>query len=102
MYHLIKFIKLTSIDNCIDNNLIASNDKIIRNNINQEKKRLLLKFGIIEVLPFSTGLGLSLTINQIIFQFDYLFLGLFITIVLILLFKSKIPKIPIGLKNKII
>jgi hypothetical protein len=99
MYHLIKLLKLSSSSKIINNELIAGNDQKLIDSTDSHIKKTLLIYGILETIPFIAGLVLSFLIDNIIFHFDYLIFGLSFSVILALLFNSKIPDTPIGLKK---
>jgi len=100
MYHILLYFKSHSRVSYKDNRLIAGKDRRVFKSIRRDTKWLLLALGIIEIIPLLVGLGLSLTIEKSVFQFDYLLLGIIATTLLVFLFKRKTPDIPIGLNRQ--
>jgi hypothetical protein len=99
MYHLIKLLISSPKKETLNNKLIAGKDQKLIDGADAQIKKALLLYGILESLPFIAGLVLSFLIDSIIFHLDYLILGLSLTVILIIMFNTKIPDIPIGLKN---
>ena len=81
------------------NKLIAKQDRQFLNTVDNKTKKIWFWLGFIEILPPAIGLVFSIAMNKILFQFDYLVIGIVIMMLVILLLNRKIPKAPIGLKK---
>ena len=82
------------------NKLIAENDKKLRNNVDHRTGRLLMAFSIIELTPAAAGFLMSLVVEHIFFQFDYLIAGFILTLLFSLILESGLPGFPIGLEER--
>ncbi len=81
------------------NRLICGNDKAY-DHIRSEPLETLFWIGLIEVLPLITGSLFTGYFKHLLFPFDYLVMGLIVSIILAYIVRKDIPHLPVSLQTQ--